>query len=303
MSARVRIPADVDRPDRIVAGLTARQLAILAATAVLLWTLHAATHQFVPLPLFAAIAAPIGAAGAVLALGQVGGQPADRLAAAALAWLRCPRRLVPAPEGIPPTPAWAGAQTGPAPVPLRLPAQGVDRYGVVDLGADGAALVCQASPLNLHLRSPGEQQALVAAFGRWLNSLAGPVQIILRAEPVDLTAAIAQLNDAAGGLPHPALEAAARAHAAFLATLAGRADVLRRQILVVLREPASPGVADVLVRRGEAAAAALAAAGITLTVLEGPDAGRTLACAANPDAAVTAASWADPAEVITTRTP
>jgi PrgI family protein len=31
-SRAVRIPADVDRPDRILAGLTARQVAILAVT-------------------------------------------------------------------------------------------------------------------------------------------------------------------------------------------------------------------------------------------------------------------------------
>jgi len=36
-TGRVRIPADVDRPDKLLAGLTARQLAILAVAAVVLW--------------------------------------------------------------------------------------------------------------------------------------------------------------------------------------------------------------------------------------------------------------------------
>jgi hypothetical protein len=43
--SRVRIPADVERPDKLLAGLTARQLAILAVTAVALWAGYAATRQ------------------------------------------------------------------------------------------------------------------------------------------------------------------------------------------------------------------------------------------------------------------
>ena len=106
--------------------------------------------------------------------------------------------------------------------------------------ADGKALVCRASAVTFSLRSPGEQEALVAAFGRWLNSLSAPVQVLVRAEPVDLGPAIAQLLEAAPGLPHPALESAARGHARFLADLAASHDLLRRDVLVVLREPAGP---------------------------------------------------------------
>jgi hypothetical protein len=35
----VRIPAEVDRPDRILLGLSARQLAILSAAGLAAWTL------------------------------------------------------------------------------------------------------------------------------------------------------------------------------------------------------------------------------------------------------------------------
>ena len=77
-------------------------------------------------------------------------------------------------------------------------------------------MICRASAVTFSLRTPAEQEALVAGFARFLNSLGEPVEILVRAEPVDLTAAIDALLDAAPGMPHPALEAAARRHARFL---------------------------------------------------------------------------------------
>jgi hypothetical protein len=87
------------------------------------------------------------------------------------------------------------------------------------------------------LRTPGEQEALVASFGRYLHSLTAPVQILIRAQRLDLSVQIAELREQAGGLPHPALEAAAREHADYLAQLAQQSELLRRQVLLILREP------------------------------------------------------------------
>ncbi|MGH7750241.1 MAG: PrgI family protein, partial [Candidatus Dormibacteria bacterium] len=75
----MRIPADVGRPDRLLAGLTARQLAILAVAGVALWAAYLATRHLVPVAGFAAVAVPVGAVATLLAVGRVEGQPADRL--------------------------------------------------------------------------------------------------------------------------------------------------------------------------------------------------------------------------------
>jgi hypothetical protein len=266
---RARIPADVERPDRILAGLTARQLALLVVPAVGLWAGYVASRRFVPLPIYAALGAPIVVAALALALGRRGGLPLDRLVAAALRHAREPHRLVPAPEGVSPAPAWAGHDPSPLPAPLRLPARGVGEDGVVDLDAEGAALICQASTITFGLRTPAEQHALVTAFGRYLNSLAAPVQLVVRSQPVDLTGKIAELRDAAGGLPHPALETAALAHAEFLDGLAATRDLLARQVILVLRDPTGgPDVAARLRRRAEDATGALAAAGVAIAVLD-----------------------------------
>jgi len=295
-----RIPADVERPDRIAFGLTARQLAILTLAGGAWWALAAAAARLVGWPVAAGLAAPVALAGLGLALGWRDGLPLDRLALAALAWRRSPRRLVPAPGGVARPPAWTGHAGVPLPAPLPGPPNGLGERGVVGLGADGAALVCQASAVNLALRTEAEQQALVAAFGRVLDALVSPMQVLVRADRVDLGQAVAALEAAAPGLPHPGLEAACREHARFLAGLAGRREVLRRVLLVVFREPASTSDPAVLAGRAEQAAALLAAAGVTLTVADGDQAARILAHAAAPDTpARPAGGWALPDQVIT----
>ena len=97
-----RIPADIDQPDKILAGLTARQMAILAVAAVVIWAGWAAARRVVTLPEFAALAAPIALAAVALVIGVRDGLTLDRLLAAAWRHARSPRRLVPAPEGVPP---------------------------------------------------------------------------------------------------------------------------------------------------------------------------------------------------------
>jgi hypothetical protein len=279
---RVRIPADMDRPDRILAGLTGRQLAILAVAGVAVWVGYSAIHRVVPLPLFGALTAPILVGALFLALGRRDGLGLDRFLAAAIRQARSPRRLVPAPEGVLPAPTWAG-NGGRPPAALSLPHRDVGDAGTVDLGPDGAAVICQASAVAFALRTPTEQQALAVAFGRYLNSLAAPIQILVRSEPVDLTAAVAHLREAAGGLPHPALEGAALAHARFLADLAEHQDLLTREVLLVLRDPAGgPDPATRLRHRVEEATRGLAAAGVTVTALDAPAAVDCLRSAIDP---------------------
>jgi hypothetical protein len=302
MTSGVRIPADIDRPDRILAGLTARQLAIIAASGLAAWALATAAAVVLPLPVAVALGAPPALLGVALALGWRDGLPLDRLALAALRYRRGPRRLVPAPEGVAAPPAWAAATGGSSPAPLAGPLYNLHDDGVIDLGTDGQALLCRASAVNFRLRSQPEQQALIAAFARLLHAVTGPLTIVIRTDRVSLAATVAALRQAAPGLPHPALERAAGEHADFLADLAARHDVLSRERLLVLREPVgTPEPAAALGRRAEQAATLLAAAGVTLTTLDADAAARVLARAANPHAPPRPAGQAAPGAVITGR--
>ncbi|WP_420497789.1 PrgI family protein, partial [Parafrankia soli] len=106
----VLIPADVDREDRIMAGLTARQVLILTLTAIVLYLAWAATRTLLPLPVFAVLAVPVAAVAALVVLGQRDGLSLDRLLVAAVhrtCWWRgrparrprhrCGYRLAPSP--------------------------------------------------------------------------------------------------------------------------------------------------------------------------------------------------------------
>jgi hypothetical protein len=308
----------------VLGPLTARQLAILAVAGLLLYGLYTLTRTFLPLPVFLVIAMPVGVAVTVLALGQRNGLPLDQLAVAAIRQRLSPRHRVAAPEGVQAAPAWlTAAQARPHtdghgrvdPAPLQLRVTGVAdtgaHAGIVDLGGDGLAVIAACSTVNFSLRTPGEQEALVASFARYLHSLTAGVQILVRAERLDLAPQIAKLHARAGGLPHPALEAAARDHADYLGQLTEQADLLRRQVLLVLREPLRTGPAPTaasmalpwrrreterpldegarqaaeqrLLRRLAEATELLSPAGIVISALDAAAATGVLASACNPD--------------------
>ncbi|XES00412.1 hypothetical protein HEP87_59660 [Streptomyces sp. S1D4-11] len=139
------------------------------------------------------------------------------------------------------------------------------------------------STVNFHLRTGGEQQALTEAFARWLNSLTGPTQILVRAHRLTVGPLVDELTDEAPRLAHPALERAALDHAGFLDQLAAERDLLTRQVLLVAREPSPSGGARAGHRLTEATRA-LEAAEITVTALDAEATAHTLRLAADPDA-------------------
>src|SRR5271166_3115499 len=289
---RVPVPADVELPDKLVAGLTARQTVITAIAVLVIWAGFEATRRVLPLPVFAALAAPVAVVAAALAIGQRDGLTMDRLLAAAWRQARSPHRMVTAPEGVPAPPRWVAPglarQAGPPPAPVTPPWQSVAPDGVIGLGSDGAAAVCAVSTVNFTLRSPAEQDALTAAYGRWLHSLTGPVQILIRTGRADLVSAIGRLREEAPSLPHPALEHAALSHADFLAGLAASRQVLTRQVLLVTREagraaPGRPGnAAGRAAQRTAEAARLLASADLQARPLDGAQVTALLTAASDP---------------------
>ncbi|RKT86430.1 PrgI family protein [Saccharopolyspora antimicrobica] len=329
----VRIPADVDREDRILAGFTARQVAVMAVTGLVLYGGWQATRAVLPVIVYLLVAVPVGVAVTALVVVRRDGMTLDRLLLAATRQRLQPRRRVAADHAPVDVPEWlaevAHGYEAVAAGGLDLPAQGVAEAGIVDLGDDGVAMVAACSTVNFALRTPAEQEALTAAFGRYLHSLSASVQILVRAQRLDLSGQIAELRERATGLPHPALEDAALDHADYLVQLGAQADLLRRQILLVVREPVRTSPQDSLTRRrrsgrsrsdgeqpsdGARRAAAsrllrrmseatelLAPAGISVTLLDASQATAVLTTATNPDSLLPpSAEMAGADEVITT---
>ncbi|WP_433759596.1 PrgI family mobile element protein [Nocardia sp. CA-135398] len=332
MTTIIRIPADVERSDRLIGPFTARQLAILAATALLLYSVWIATRAMVAAWVFLAATAPIAAVVTVAILTRRDGLPADLLLLAAIRHRWRSRHLVTAPEGAaiaapprwitdravrarprPPVPAALSAESLRLPQAITSSSGGV---GVIDLGADGLAVVAVAGTLNLALRTPAEQDSLVGQLAGWLHTLRQPVQILIRSARLDLTAHLTSLHTAVQDMS-PALAAAAHDHAAHLSELAAGENLTRRQVLLVWREPldnpvaaTSPGMRLLgggrarrsvsaaarrgaesrLLRRMNEAADTLAPLGVTITALDDVQATAVLTACCNSDRLVSAAA-------------
>src|SRR3989440_10435898 len=283
---RARIPADVEKKDAILFGFTFRQVVILTIAGLIIYAAWTALARVVHPLAFLMATIPVAGFAFVLAVGRRDGISLEAWLAHAIRHRRAPHRLVPTGDAIGPAPAWVQTTTGrrdklPPPAPWRLPAKGITADGLVDLGPDGTTALVAASTVAFGLRTPGEQNGLVAGFGRWLNSLDAPVQILVRAERVDLTTVADRIHHHAPNLPHPALEEAALSHAAFLDDLAAQRELLHRQVTIAVRDRRGAGHT---IHRAAEAVRALAACEVTASVLDAPNAAATLAGCLDPSA-------------------
>ncbi|WP_395107472.1 PrgI family protein [Actinomadura sp. SCN-SB] len=290
----VRIPADVEQPDKIMYGLTGRQLVLLAATALLAAAVFVAGSSVLPLAVVVGLVFPAVASGLLLALGRRDGMGLDRFVVVALQHFQRNRKLVNASEGVVAPPRWCRVR-GRLPEPMRLPVRTTREDGVLELDGGGTAALVRAGTVSFGLRTDAEQASLVGFFGRWLNSLEAPVQILVQARPVDLSELTARVDEAAATLPHPALRQAAEGHAAYLDELSQSRSLLAREVLIVLREPSAGGSgsrghrgkardanAAIVARRAAETVRALAGFGISAEQLDAEAALRVLSKAFSP---------------------
>jgi hypothetical protein len=303
---RARVPADVDAPDKVAYGLTFHQLTIVAVGALLFYAAWRTLHGVLPAPVLTGAGVVGGGLIVGLALGRRDGLSLDVWLLHAIRHTRAPRSLSAAtvaadagsPDWVDP-PQKSGRVALPA--PLRLPADAIDDDGEISL-AGGRAAIVGATTVNLALRTADEQAALIEGWGRWLNSLSTPTQIVVSAQPVDL-ASHSRALAAAHTQPHPRLRAACADHAAFLGDLAARRDPLRRQVLVVTRTAAGERTPRSARRRADDTVRALAGIGVSPRVLDGPAVTAALACAADPYRPPRPGGLAAPDAVITAATP
>jgi PrgI family protein len=297
---RVRMPADVDAPDKVLYGLTFRQLAILVVVVVALAGAWHVLHTIVP-PTVLLIAGIIAGATALgVAVGRRDGLSLDVWLTHGLQFSRHPRALTTT-DTTTATPDWVQAPASRVmlPAPLRLPATAITDDGEITLGGSGQTAIVAATTVNLALRTGDEQTALVDTFGRWLNSLTTATQIVVSAQPVDLGSHATALAARARGLPHPSLANACADHAAFLADLADRRDPLRRQVLIATRTPVGPARPHGAKRRADDYVRALSGLGVTARTLDGAAATAALASCADPYRPPRTAGLAPPDAVIT----
>ncbi|GAA4470996.1 PrgI family protein [Phytohabitans houttuyneae] len=278
---RAKIHADVEAPDKILLGLTARQVGILAAAGLLAYLLWRAGASRLPTPVLAFGLVPLTAVAVVLALGRRDGLSFDRWLVAALRAARHPRRLVPAGDAVVAPPRWAPAApgTGPTVAGLRLPVHAITDAGAIVVGAHTSTALVAVSTVNIGLRTGQEQAAMIGGFARWLHALSGPTQIVVSTRRVDLAVHADRILDTAQ--PNPALAEAAYAYAGFLLDVAEQRDPLWRTVTIAHTATGRHAPVEAM-RQAEHTAGALAALGAATRVLDGRTVVGVLAAAADP---------------------
>ncbi|MDI1463423.1 PrgI family protein [Catellatospora sp. KI3] len=278
-----RIPADVNTPDKIAFAMTARQIAVLSTAAVAVYGIYRALAGLVGPATMLAIMLPLGGVATAIAMGSRDGLPLESWMVAALRFLRAPKILAPAADGQHhPPPAWAPhVDNLRLPAVLRLPAGGIDEHGIVDTGDSAVALVA-CTTLNIGLRTGDEQAALLAGYGRWLNSLTGPVQVVVSTQRVDLSSHAQRITERADLITSPALAAIAVEYAGFLHDLAEHQDPLWRTVTIAVSATGEAARTSEVIRRAEQTAIALTALGASAAVLDGARATAVLTTAVDP---------------------
>ncbi len=110
--------------------------------------------------------------------------------------------------------------------------------GVLCLSGAQHRAVLEVGSVNFASQGEVEQEATVAGFAAFLNGLSFPVQILMRAVPIDLQAYLVELEHRALQYPENLAELA-RDHAAFLRRLARSRTLLERRFYLVV--PAQQG--------------------------------------------------------------
>ncbi|MEU5943772.1 PrgI family protein [Micromonospora sp. NPDC047548] len=268
-SYTARTPANVNEPDRIAFGLTFRQLGIIGGVSLAGFGLYRTFGRLLPPVAWIVAGVIVFAVAIVVALGRRDGLPLDVWLRHGFALSRSPRTLTPGTTRASAVAVVAGKPSVPA--PLYSPVTAISPAGILTSeGSDKVLIACGTT--NIHLRTGSEQGALLDGFGRFLNGLTGPAQIVVAAQRHDLTAYAQATVDHAPRLPHPALQAAADDYANFILDLDDQRDPLRRQVLAVVT---GEHAADAAVR-------ALSGLGVEAAALDGPAVTAALANAVDP---------------------
>ncbi len=106
--------------------------------------------------------------------------------------------------------------------------------GVVALAGGEYRAVLEVSGTVSPFEDDARQEALLAGFATFLNALSYPIQILVRASPVDLTRYATNLEERGRHMLDGQLAALARDHAAFVQGLARQRMLLERRFYLVV---------------------------------------------------------------------
>src|SRR5712691_3504281 len=111
---------------------------------------------------------------------------------------------------------------------------------VVALPGSEYRAVLEVSGTASPLADDAREEGLLAGFATFLNALSYPIQILVRATPVDLSRYVASLEERGRQMSDGQLAALAHDHAAFVQGLARQRTLLERRFYVVVPAESPP---------------------------------------------------------------
>ena len=108
------------------------------------------------------------------------------------------------------------------------------RDGVLILPDDRYRLILQASSINFELKSEAEQDALIEIYKSFLNSLACPLQIIIRVREMDLDKYLEDFRARLAEETEDVYKTQIQNYAEFVASLVDTNKILSRNFYVVI---------------------------------------------------------------------
>lgn len=227
----VRVPANVDTDDKVLYGLTVRQVALLVPVGIGLLAAWHALDTVVPITALAIGCAVVAAIAVALVLGKRDGTSLDRMAWAAI---RHPRTILAPGMANAVVPVSVGKPSRRETVFALLgPIRAITSEGL-DLGGRGVAVGVDAAGVNFGLRSADEQSMLVASFARLTHALPGGWQVVVSTRPATMDSHVAHVRNAARRLPQRRLRQAAADSVSWLDELADTTVLLEREITIVV---------------------------------------------------------------------
>lgn len=106
--------------------------------------------------------------------------------------------------------------------------------GIVRLTGGQECAVLEVNSINVGLQASDDQEALLASYAAVLNSLSFPIQILVRAVPIDIAPVLDDLEHRAHHELREPLASLAHDQAAFLRRLARQRTLLERRFYLVV---------------------------------------------------------------------
>lgn len=133
---------------------------------------------------------------------------------------------------------------------------------------DGSLVAAiRVEPVNLALKTPAEQQSLMAALHEAFNSLQQPVQVLSVSRPLDLDAYVRSLEVRLREVD-PTRQRLLRSYIRYVQGLVASGDAQERRYYLLLPQPAGPGAIEELLQRAQDLASRIQQADLVAHVLD-----------------------------------